>query len=104
MCEMDRCWLPIWVGFLCCLGNTAIAQDLASDLIELPFEDLVNMEVVASTAGKRELKLEDTPAPLFVIGQEDIRRSGVRSIPDLLSMCRMNDLSSFMTSTGKVRK
>jgi iron complex outermembrane receptor protein len=35
---------------------------------------------------KREQKLADAPAAIFVITQEDLRRSGVRSIPEALRM------------------
>ena len=56
----------------------------ASDLTELNLEQLMDMEV--TTATKRPQKLSDTAAAIFVINQEDIRRSGARSIPEVLRM------------------
>ena len=54
------------------------------DLSELSIEDLMNITV--TTAGKKEQKLEDTAAAAYIITQEDIRRSGMTSVPELLRM------------------
>ena len=43
-------------------------------------------ESVVSTASRREQKVSETPAAVFVISQEDIRRSGANSIPEVLRM------------------
>lgn len=66
--------------------NTLIAASgfAASDFTELNLEQLMDMEV--TTATKRPQKLSDTAAAIFVINQEDIRRSGARSIPEVLRM------------------
>src|SRR5580693_6098212 len=56
----------------------------ASDLGDASLEDLMNIEV--TTVSKKEQKLSQTPAAIYVITQEDIRRSGMTSIPDLLRM------------------
>jgi iron complex outermembrane recepter protein len=65
---------------------TAFAEGPARprDLTEATLEDLMNIEV--TTASKREQRLSQTPAAVFVITQEDIRRSGMSNIPDLLRM------------------
>jgi iron complex outermembrane receptor protein len=47
-------------------------------------EDLMNVKV--TSVSKREQKLSRTAAAVFVIQQEDIRRSGANSIPDVLRM------------------
>jgi iron complex outermembrane receptor protein len=44
------------------------------------------MKVEITTPGRKGEKLIDTPAAVFVILPEDIRRSGARSIPDALRM------------------
>lgn len=62
----------------------AVSGFAASDLTELNLEQLMDMEV--TTATKKPQKLSDTAAAIFVINQEDIRRSGVRSIPEALRM------------------
>ena len=53
-------------------------------LKSLSLEDLVNLEV--TSVSKKSEKLSDAAAAAFVITDEDIRRSGVTSIPDALRM------------------
>jgi len=50
----------------------------------LSLQELGNIEVV--TASKGPVKLSRTPAAIYVITQDDIRRSGVRSIPEALRL------------------
>jgi iron complex outermembrane recepter protein len=47
-------------------------------------EDLMNME--ATSASKKEEKISQTAAAIYVITQDDIRRSGMSSVPELLRM------------------
>jgi len=54
------------------------------DLTQFTLEDLMNVEVVS--VSKKEQKLAKTGAAIFVMTQEDIRRSGATNIPDLLRM------------------
>ncbi len=44
------------------------------------------MEVTITSVGKKPQSLADTAAAVFVITQEDIRRSGVTSVPEALAM------------------
>jgi iron complex outermembrane receptor protein len=67
-----------------CLAGSAGAQKPARDLSEASLEDLMNIEV--TTVSKKEQKLSQSPAAVYVITQEDIRRSGASNIPDLLRM------------------
>src|SRR5258708_36428796 len=55
-----------------------------SDLTQLSIENLMDMEV--TSVSKREQKLSQVAAAIFVITQEDIRHSGATNIPDLLRM------------------
>src|SRR3984885_16304849 len=72
-----------WV--LCALLLMAApAQRPQPDLTNLQIEDLMNVDV--TSASKKEQKLSRVPAAIFVITQEDIRRSGATNIPDLLRM------------------
>jgi iron complex outermembrane receptor protein len=65
--------------------SAVLAQKPASrDLTDASLEDLMNMEV--TSVSKKEQKLSKTGAAVFVITQEDIRRSGANNIPDLLRM------------------
>ena len=53
-------------------------------MTQMNLEDLLNIKV--TSVSKREQKLARTAAAVFVISQEDIRRSGAASIPDILRM------------------
>ncbi|MDC4203813.1 MAG: TonB-dependent receptor plug domain-containing protein [Candidatus Manganitrophus sp.] len=63
------------------VSHTTNPQDT---LTELSLEELMNVEIV--TYSKNPIKWFDTPAAIFVITQEDIRRSGVTSVPEALRM------------------
>jgi iron complex outermembrane receptor protein len=55
-----------------------------TDLMELSLEELVDIEV--TSVSKRTQKLSESAAAVFVITQEDLKRSGVTNIPDALRM------------------
>jgi iron complex outermembrane recepter protein len=59
-------------------------QSNSYDLSQASIEDLMNIPV--TSVSKKEQKLSKTGAAVFVISQEDIRRSGATNIPDLLRM------------------
>jgi iron complex outermembrane receptor protein len=56
----------------------------AEDLASLSLEELMNIEV--TSVSKREERLFEAPAAIFVITPEDIRRSGATSLPELFRM------------------
>jgi iron complex outermembrane recepter protein len=58
------------------------AQAKPDDLTQMSLEQLMKMEV--TTASKRAQALGDVPAAIYVITNEDIRRSGSRNLPELL--------------------
>src|SRR4051812_17477031 len=62
----------------------AAAQTTADALADLGVADLMNVEV--TSVSRRVQKLSDTAAAVFVISQDDIRRSGATTIPELLRM------------------
>jgi iron complex outermembrane recepter protein len=69
----------------CALATSTSAQTPpARDLTQFSLEDLMNVQV--TSVAKKEQKLAKTGAAIFVITQEDIRRSGATNIPDLLRM------------------
>ncbi len=72
------CFLP---GLL---AAGASAQQSKPDLGELSIEQLMQIKVVS--AGKKEQALVDTTAAVYVITQEEIRRSGVTSVPEALRL------------------
>jgi iron complex outermembrane receptor protein len=51
---------------------------------KIDLETLLNIEV--TSASKKEQKLSETPAAIYVITQEDIRRSGFTTLPELFRM------------------
>jgi iron complex outermembrane receptor protein len=57
---------------------------IPDDLTELSIEELLNISV--TSVSRKPQKLSDAVAAVFVITQEDIRRSGATSIPELLRM------------------
>src|ERR1017187_8340346 len=57
-------------------------QQKSIDLTAQSIEDLMNIEV--TSVSKKGEKLSRTAAAIFVITQEDIRRSGATSILDVL--------------------
>jgi iron complex outermembrane receptor protein len=60
------------------------ARALPSDLTALSIEELMEIEV--TSVSKKEERLSHAAAAVYVITQEDIRRSGLKSIPELLRM------------------
>lgn len=79
--------IGILLGFLLVMsvlpGRTS-AQDDKRDLTSLNIEDLMNIEIVSSAKKAESLRL--TASAAYVITQDDIRRSGATSIPELLRM------------------
>ncbi len=76
-----------------CLGSVQ-AQDAAPaaaangghDLTAVSLESLMGLNVVVTSASKKAESLRDATSAIFVITQDDIRHSGFKTIPDLLSM------------------
>jgi hypothetical protein len=55
------------------------AFELDDDLTDLSLEELMDLEV--TSVSKKKESLRNAPAAIYVITQEDLRRSGVESIP-----------------------
>ena len=62
----------------------ATTASLAIDLTTLSLEELMGVEV--TLAARKKEKLFETAAAVFVLTREDIRRSGVTSIPEALRL------------------
>lgn len=69
---------------VCLLGVTAALGWSQRDLGEASLEELLNIKI--TSVSKKEQTLSRAAAAVFVINQDDIRRSGATSIPDLLRM------------------
>src|SRR5579863_1457726 len=73
------------LGLAVCLATALYASDPpAQDKSDLSIEQLMNVEI--TSASKKEQKLTDTAASVFVITREMIRRSGLTSIPEVLRL------------------
>jgi iron complex outermembrane recepter protein len=82
-----RRWTILPDVFALMLLATVSAQTQVSPppaLADHTLEDLLNTEV--TSVSRKEQRLVRTAAAVYVIGQEDIRRSGAANIPDLLRM------------------
>lgn len=93
--EVLRCGLRRFAALPCALLGALLLLPAAAraaspqpppdqDLKSLSLEQLGNVEV--TTASKEPEEVWRTPAAIFVLTQDDIRRSGVTSIPDALRL------------------
>jgi iron complex outermembrane recepter protein len=67
---------PSWV--------VAASSEDSSDLLNLSLQQLSDIEV--TSVSKRSEKASQAAAAIYVITQEDIRRSGMQNVPELLRM------------------
>jgi iron complex outermembrane receptor protein len=68
-----------------CLSPAVTASGQAPvDLGDLSIEDLLDLEV--TSVSRRSQPLANAPAAVFVLTREDIRRSGLTSLPELLRL------------------
>ena len=68
----------------CRAGDYDPADDFPIDFTALSLEELKNVEVIS--VSKKPEKIFQAPAAVFVITQEDIRRSGVTTLADALRL------------------
>src|ERR1700709_1042179 len=90
------------------LSLSVLVQDSAGqapnpariDLLHASLEDLMDINV--TSVSKRDQKISQTAAAIFVINQEDIRRSGASNIPDLLRMAPGVDVEQINANTWAI--
>jgi iron complex outermembrane receptor protein len=82
------------------LAIPACSQEKPDDLANKSIEDLMNIEV--TSASRKEQKLSTVAAAIFVITQEDIRRSAATNIPDLLRMVPGLDVAQINANTWAI--
>ena len=78
----------------------SVPQTDPADLYQVSLQALMDMEV--TSVSKREQKLSQTAAAIFVINQDDIRRSGALNIPDLLRMVPGLDVAQINANTWAI--
>lgn len=74
--------LPLAAGNLLFAGITQASSEY--ELPALKLEDL--MEINVTSVSKKSQKLSETPSAVYVISQEEIRRSGATTLPEILRM------------------
>jgi iron complex outermembrane recepter protein len=79
-----RAMLAALAAALLAVNSGAQSGQSVPDVTTLSMEDLMNMQV--TSVSKRTQKVADAAAAVFVITQEDIRRSGATSIPEALRL------------------
>ncbi|HEX9654551.1 MAG TPA: TonB-dependent receptor plug domain-containing protein, partial [bacterium] len=86
--KTERCRYFLFLAIFLCgcwQGNIKRSgNDRIHDLAVIPIEDLMDIEFI--TVGKKTEKLFESAAAAAVITQEDIRKTGVITIPDALRM------------------
>jgi iron complex outermembrane receptor protein len=104
MNTVTRRWMALLLAVFAAAARApqAVAQELTGtrNLADLSIEELMNESV--TSVSKREQKLSQAAAALFVINQEDIRRSGALNIPDLLRMVPGLDVAQINANTWAI--
>jgi iron complex outermembrane recepter protein len=113
MITTQRCMAPswrarklMWRAYLALALNAvapvvSVAQSaLPADLTNASLEDLLNTQV--TSVSKKDQALFKAAAAVFVISQEDIRRSGATNIPDLLRMVPGMDVARVDANTWAI--
>jgi iron complex outermembrane recepter protein len=80
--------------------TAAVAWAQQPELSQMSIEDLMNITV--TSANKREQKLNETAAAVYIITQEAIQHSGMTSIPELLRMVPGMSVAQINASTWAI--
>jgi iron complex outermembrane receptor protein len=80
----QRLFLLVVLGVFLAVTVAAQGPQNIPDVTAISLEDLMNLQV--TSVSKRAEKLADAAAAIFVITQDDIRRSGASSIPEALRL------------------
>ena len=90
----------LFLTILAMIALPAWSQQSPADLTSQSIEDLMNIQV--TSVSKKEQNLSQVAAAVFVISQEDIRRSGATVIPDLLRMVPGLDVAQINANTWAI--
>ena len=85
---------------LVALPENSLAQTRAPDLADVSIEDLMNIEI--SSASRKGERAADVPGAIFVITHDDIRRSGMSTLPDLLRLAPGVDVAQINSNKWAV--
>jgi iron complex outermembrane receptor protein len=81
-------------------GAFAQATPPVPDLGRISLEDLMKIKI--TSASRKEERVDDTPAAVSVITQDDIRRSGIRALPEILRLVPGVQVAQINSSTWAV--
>jgi iron complex outermembrane receptor protein len=93
----------LFAALLPLASATASAAQLPTtrELAELSLEQLANLEI--TSVSKKAERLSDAPASVFVITADDIRRSGVTSLPEALRLAPNLQVAQNSSSAYSIR-
>ena len=75
--------LLLVLSHLSILADRGFSEEL-DDVLEMDLEQLMQMDVVVTSVSKRPQRLHTTASAIYVVTQEDIRRTGATNIPEAL--------------------
>jgi iron complex outermembrane receptor protein len=81
-------------------GPVVAAPADSNEFLDMDLAQLMNITV--TSVAKKEQHLKDAPAAVYVITQEDIRRSGVTTVPEALAMAPGLQVARVSASTWSV--
>jgi len=73
------------LSHLSILTNRGFSVEM-DDVLEMDLQQLMQMDVLVTSVSKRSQKLHEAASAIYVVTQEDIRRSGATNIPEALRM------------------
>jgi len=97
---MQRHWAAMAVAAWGIATAVPTCPAVAQDYADLTLEQLMNIEI--TSAAKRPESIENTPAAVFVLTNEDIRRMGARSIPEALRMVPGLNVAQITSSSWSI--
>ncbi len=91
----------------CLAPGSAYAQAVATtaggaSFEAMSLEDLLNVDLKVYSASKRAEDLSDTPAAIYAVTSDEIRRSGATSLPEALRVVPGLDVSRFNAWTWAI--
>src|SRR5438552_8527476 len=92
--------LLIALGLLCASPAPGRAQTRPQDLASATLEDLLNIQI--TSASRKEQRADETPAAVSVLTQDDIGRSGIRTLSEVLRLVPGVQVAQINSSTWAV--
>jgi iron complex outermembrane receptor protein len=89
LCLKRTCFSILYMSFLIsglifCQFRDSSANNRRLDLTALSIQELMDLEI--TSVSRKPQKIAEAASAVYVISQEDIRRSGLTSIPEILRM------------------